>query len=135
MTTELTQCNNIWSYIRYRIPPSVVALKFSHGLVINFFLCIFKIRFHDFVIRFFLIFQNFWIFQLFSKCSKIWKIQKIVNDEITKPIFENLQKSWWDTHKIFKKFKKSWWPTYRPTDRQTYRTYVYMRLANAYKNM
>ena len=38
VTTELTKCNNIWSYIRYRIPPSVVALKFSYGSVINLFL-------------------------------------------------------------------------------------------------
>ena len=35
--TELTKCNNIWSYIRHWIPPSVVALKFSYGSVINFF--------------------------------------------------------------------------------------------------
>ena len=41
--TELIKCNNIWSYIRYRVPPSVVALKVSYGSVINFFLKFWKI--------------------------------------------------------------------------------------------
>ena len=107
MSTELKKCNNIWSYIRYRIPPSVVALKFSHGLVINFFCKFSKLGSMISSYAFFLIFQNFWIFQLFSKCWKIWKIQKIVNDEITKPIFEKFKKV--DeilTKPFFEKFKK-----------------------------
>ena len=78
MSTELTKCNNIWSYIHYRIPPSVVAL-FCTFSKIGFLISS----------NTFWIFQNFWIFHLFLK---FWKIKKEVYDEITKPIFENLQK-------------------------------------------
>ena len=35
--TELTKRNNIWSHIRYRIPPSVVALKSAMGPSSTFF--------------------------------------------------------------------------------------------------
>ena len=94
--TELTKCNNIWSYIRYRVPPSVVALKVSYGSVINFFLKFWKFfekcknfgkliflknskRFHHALFEFFKNFEFFRIFKFFK-------------------IFQNFKKSWWRTH-------------------------------------
>ena len=78
--TELTKCNNIWSYIRYRVPPSVVALKVSYGSVINFFFEILKNlkilknsiflknskRFHHALFKFFKDFEFFRIFKFFK---------------------------------------------------------------------
>ena len=50
---------NTSKYIRYRIPPSVVALKFSHGSVINFFCKFSKIGFVILSYAFIEFFKNF----------------------------------------------------------------------------
>ena len=95
----------------------------SHQLFFKFS----KIGFVISSYAFFLTFQVFWIFQLFSKCWKILKKSKIlknskkVYDEIMKPIFEKFKKV--DeilTKPFFEKFKKSWWPT----DRHTWPMYI-----------
>ena len=83
-STELIKCNNIWSYICYRIPPSVVALKVSYGSVINFFK----------ILKFFLKILIIWKIEKFWRIQNFRKIQK-VHDGIflnisKKLIFKNI---------------------------------------------
>ena len=102
MSTELTKYN-IWSYICYRIPPSVVTLKFSHGSVINFF-CKFSKKCFVISSYTFLNFSKIFNFStFFGDFEKFWKIQKKCVTR-SRNLFV----------KIYKKFD----------DRQTYMAYV-----------
>ena len=91
--TELTKCNNIWSYIRYRIPPSVVALKFSYGSSSTFF--------WDFE-NFWKNFEEYKNFENFKKCmtEPFWIFQKIKISKIFE-FFKNFE-----CFKIFLNFSK-----------------------------